>query len=460
MKRSELFFSVIQLPLDFLMIVLAGIAAYFLRFTPWAKGLKPILFNLPFSEYLPLVLIVALAWVVIFALAGLYRLKVTRGLGEEISLVIISCTAGFAGIAIYIFMTRELFESRFIVLVGWVLATIFVSLGRLFIRRLQKFLVSRFGLGIRRVLLIGKENPDQTQKIIETISQNPSLGYQVTAKLSRPRLATIEQLAKEDRIDEVFLASLEYDREQILELIALCHRQQLDFKFVTDLFYRFQTEARLLGTLPLVRVRNTPLEGWGRIVKRLFDIFFSFWGLVVLSPFFALVGLAIKWDSAGPVFVRLKRVREGGKIFYLYKFRSMIRDAHKYKKFLLAHSERKGPLFKLKDDPRITRVGRFLRRFRIDEFAQLINVLKGEMSLVGPRPHEPEEVALYKKYQKRLLSIKPGITGLAQVSGASNLPFEKEVRLDIFYIEHWSLWLDLKILAKTFARMWQDPSAI
>ena len=148
-------------------------------------------------------------------------------------------------------------------------------------------------------------------------------------------------------------------------------------------------------------------------------------------------------------------------MFKLYKFRSMIEGAHDLKKDLLKYNERKdgGPLFKMRNDPRVTRVGRVLRKTRIDEFPQLFNVLKGEMSLVGPRPHEPEEVAQYEKHHKKLLAIKPGMTGMAQIYGSSDLPFEQETKLDTYYIENWSLFLDIKILLRTLALLLRDRSA-
>jgi lipopolysaccharide/colanic/teichoic acid biosynthesis glycosyltransferase len=179
---------------------------------------------------------------------------------------------------------------------------------------------------------------------------------------------------------------------------------------------------------------------------------------VILFPVFFLISVIIKFDSEGPVFAKLQRVAQG-KRFNLYKFRSMIKNAHDMKyddmgnlkpEFAKNNERDSGPLFKMKNDPRVTRAGKMLRRTRLDEFAQLINVLKGDMSLVGPRPHEPEEVARYKKGHKKLLTIKPGITGMAQVSGSSDLDFEREAKLDIYYIENWSLFLDLIILVKTF----------
>ncbi len=155
-------------------------------------------------------------------------------------------------------------------------------------------------------------------------------------------------------------------------------------------------------------------------------------------------------DSAGTVFVKLERIGERGKTFKLYKFRSMVQNAHRMKESLSEYNERKdGPLFKIKNDPRITRFGGVLRKISFDELPQLYNVLKGEMSLVGPRPHEPQEVARYSKHHKQLLTIKPGITGLAQISGRSKLSFEEESKLDIYYIENWSLGFDFQIIIKT-----------
>ena len=183
----------------------------------------------------------------------------------------------------------------------------------------------------------------------------------------------------------------------------------------------------------------------------------SLLGLIILSPFFVFMAIIIKMDSAGPVLARLERVARGKK-FKLYKFRSMIENAHEMKydkdgnlrsEFARLNERGEGPLFKMKNDPRITKVGRFIRKTRLDEFPQLINVLKGEISLIGPRPHEPEEVAKYEKHHKKLLTIKPGCTGMAQVSGSSGLDFEREVKLDIYYIENWSLFLDLIIIIKT-----------
>lgn len=195
-------------------------------------------------------------------------------------------------------------------------------------------------------------------------------------------------------------------------------------------------------------------------MRRLLDIIGATVGLLIIAPFVPIIAAAIKLESRGPFIVRLDRVSAGKKI-KVYKFRSMYEGAHEMKKLLFVLNERSdGPFFKIKNDPRITKVGRILRKFRIDEFPQLINVLKGEMALVGPRPHEPEEVIKYPKNYKHIVLAKAGITGLSQVSGASGLPFLKELELDSHYVKNRSLFLDGKILVKTAAIIFSDPTAV
>ena len=193
----------------------------------------------------------------------------------------------------------------------------------------------------------------------------------------------------------------------------------------------------------------------GKVAKRFIDILLSLLGIVVLSPFFLIVGILIKLDSKGPVFVRLRRLSRGRE-FGFYKFRSMVKDAHLFKAELAAFNNRKGtPFFKMKDDPRITNVGRFLRRHYWDELPSLINVLKGDISLVGPRPHEPEEVALYKIQYPKVISAKAGITSLARLFNP-HITFEEEMTLEEQYLKNQSLLLDFKILVKTFLKVLKD----
>lgn len=197
-----------------------------------------------------------------------------------------------------------------------------------------------------------------------------------------------------------------------------------------------------------------------RFLKRSLDVVGAGVGLVCIAPLFPFIAIAIKLDSSGPVFAKIPRI-SGGKLFLIYKFRTMVKDAHAMKKELAHLNERKdGPFFKIKDDPRLTRVGKVLRKFRIDEFPQLVNVLKGELTLVGPRAHEPEEVEQYPPEYRHVVFAKAGVTGLSQVSGASALPFLKELDLDSGYLANQSFAGDIRIIGKTVKIIFTDPNAV
>ncbi len=194
--------------------------------------------------------------------------------------------------------------------------------------------------------------------------------------------------------------------------------------------------------------------------KRILDVAGALFGLLVIAPFVLLIAAAIKLESPGPVFAKIGRI-SSGKAIKVLKFRSMIEGAHEMKPRLARLNERKdGPFFKVKNDPRLTKVGKFIRKFRLDEFPQLWNVLRGELSLVGPRPHEPGEVANYPKEYAHIAFAKAGVTGLSQVNGASSLPFLKELELDSYYLKNRSIWLDLKIIGRTVAILFFDPTAV
>lgn len=463
MKKSEIIFSLIQIPLDFFMLVIAGIAAYMLRTSHFVAIHRPVLFYLPFFEYVGFLIVIGFLSLIFFAFSGLYQLKVTRSLVKEIFLVISSVTAGVVALALWVFLTANPFESRFIILSWWAFAIIFVSLARVLLKKIQQYFASRFSIGAHNVLLIGHPNPGRSKEFLEGLKKNPGLGFRVIKEVLDINMSEIEDIVRNEHVDDVFLTDLSWGDDRILDLAGFCHRMQINFNFVPSIFTSFRTDLRPLPSgLAILEVKHTPLEGWGRILKRGIDIVGAFVGLLLLAPFFPFVALIIRLDSKGPVIIGLKRAREGGKEFMIYKFRSMVYNAHLLKYTMLKHkNERKdSPLFKMKHDPRITRVGKFLRRFRIDEMPNLWNVMKGEMSLVGPRPHEPEEVARYQKHHLCVLSLKPGVTGLAQISGSSDLPFDREVELDSYYIEHWSIPLDMYIIIRTVAFVFKDKSAV
>lgn len=326
-------------------------------------------------------------------------------------------------------------------------------------RYLQRYLVAKYNFGVHKVMVIGVD--ETTKKILEGIEANPALGYRIVKHLENPEVSEVKMAIGNPGVEEVILANPDYPAEKVTELVDFCHENHLTFRFVPNIYqtltanFAFDT---FIG-VPLVELRRTALDGWGKVFKRAVDIAGSLLGLALLLPLFAIISFSIKWETEGTVFVGLDRVSRNKK-FRLIKFRSMIKDAEKFKHLLTALNERAdSPLFKMKSDPRITRIGRFIRKYRIDELPQFWNVLKGDISLVGPRPHQPDEIARYEKRHRRVLAIKAGATGLAQISGSSDLPFEEEVALDTFYIENWSLWQDVKILILTVLKIFRDKSA-
>ena len=195
------------------------------------------------------------------------------------------------------------------------------------------------------------------------------------------------------------------------------------------------------------------------VIKRLIDVVCSFLGVLVLSPLFIIIAIIIKITSKGPVFFSQKRVGKNGKEFDMYKFRSMVVNAEELKEKLVAQNEMSGPMFKMKDDPRVTKVGKFIRKTSIDELPQLWNVLKGDMSLVGPRPSLPKEVAQFDDWMYKRLEVKPGLTCYWQVSGRNNIDFEDWMKLDIKYVDERSTWIDIKLIFKTVGVLFGDKNA-
>jgi len=463
MKKSELYFNVLRLPVDFFMLILAGISAYFLR-TEILSSFRPVLFefNLPFYKYFYLVLFVSLIFITSYAVSGLYSLKIRRGLFDEFLKIAIASSAGVMVIIIYIFLRQELFDSRFLVLGGWLIAIIFVFIGRIIVSLVQKYYVTRRNFGVHNVVVVG--NDELAIAVVERINNNPSRGYRLFKHITLPDLSIIKEAKANGLVDEVILTNPDYSEKDILGLVDLCHENHIVFKYIPNIYKTLTAnfDIDIIGGLPLIELKRTRLDGWGKVIKRAFDVLGSTFGLALLSPLFLVVAIAIKLNTSGPVFVSLKRISKN-KELDMYKFRSMIKNAHDLNPQLrLLRNDRPdaGPLWKMKDDPRITKVGKIIRQTRIDELPQLWNVLKGDMSLVGPRPHQPDEIEKYEKHHRKLLTIKAGATGLAQVSGSSDIPFEQEVTLDTYYIENWSLWLDFKIILKTVFKIFTDRSAV
>ncbi|MEK7532642.1 MAG: sugar transferase [Patescibacteria group bacterium] len=464
MKRSELILMFIQLPLDFLMLLLAGLTAYVVRFTATVISIRPPQFAFEQTAYLTLVAGVSAGWILIFAFSGLYRPDPNRKLANDLVRVFLACSTGLAAITVFMFFRGELFNSRFIVLAAWGFAVIFVIAGRLFMRIVRSILY-RANIATKHIVVIGDDRV--TEAILKTIKNRKGLGYFVRAHYPRFTSHTqneIEELHAKHRIDELIFTNPKAREEEALEIVEFCTERHITFKYSADLFSTYVTnmDVSSIAGIPVIEMKKTRLDGWGRIIKRMVDFTLALIGAIIASPFMLLAALAIAIETGGPVIYRNERVGCKGETFNTLKFRTMhkkycigtqfknSKEALEFEQQLIKEQNTKeGPLYKIKNDPRVTLVGRVLRRASIDELPQLFNVLGGSMSLVGPRPHQPREVEQYERHHKVVHDIRPGITGLAQISGRSDLSFEEEIRLDTFYMEHWSLLMDAIILLKT-----------
>lgn len=458
-RRLDLIFAGLLVPLDYLALLLAGWLAYTVRFHQFSSLLR-IVDTVPFATYWRLMLIVAAAWIAVLAIVGVYRLR--QPVSAELGRIFLGASTSVLLVIVLIFFQREFFTSRFIILVSWVLAVLFIWAVHLLVRSLQRLLF-RQGVGTRQVLLFGHDvTADELRNYFH---RHPGQGYRVIQSwngITPESLEAASLLMAAGKVDEVIQADPNVPKGQILQLLERANEHGITFKFAADVFdtqagsIRFQDVAGI----PVIEILRTPLDGWGRILKRSLDLVVGILSIIIFFIPGVIVAIFIKLDSVGPIFLRQDRVGERQRKFKIWKFRSMIRDAQTLRPQLSTQNERSdGPLFKISNDPRITRVGRWIRKTSIDELPQLFNVVRGEMSLVGPRPHLPEEVARYETRHKKLLAIKPGMTGMAQVSGRSNLPFEDEVRLDTYYIEHWSLGLDITLLVRTPLAVFRTDTA-
>jgi exopolysaccharide biosynthesis polyprenyl glycosylphosphotransferase len=435
----------------------ALLLAYFLRAQ---ENLLPEFFKRPdlgsfppFPDYLQISIIGTIFFIVMLGLFGLYALKATDSISAEVRKIFTAGLIWLMAVITYYFAIREFPFSRLVIFYSFGFIFLFVSIGRVLIKYVQRYLL-RKGIGKRHIVFVGEN--EMTEELTEILGSSEGI---VIVGIVKDFFGLQNLFASKKHIEEIIQTA--DDRGQAEAVVDFCREHHIQYHFVPDLLevHRSNVEISAVGGIPLISLMPTPLDGWGKVLKRIFDIVLSAIGLIVLFPFLFIIAIAVKLDSPGTVFFRFlddgehlaNRIGEKGRKFHCLKFRTMKTGTHHLRYTELADKDlrRGSPLVKIKNDPRITRVGGFLRRFSLDELPQLWNVLKGEMSLVGPRPHLPEEVEKYAKHHKFVLTIKPGITGMAQISGRSDLPFEEEVRLDTYYIENWSLLLDIRILIRT-----------
>ena len=442
---------------DIIFINLAWVAFFYVRIeTGWFKILI-------MPEVILPMIVIYFYWLVMFTFFGMYRTWFASSRFDEISSLF---KATFVGIFILFFLIYldDYFHgvessSRILIFIYWFFLFLFVTIGRLLIRSFQRALLIK-GIGRKIAVIVGYNS--KSMEVHDQIIEHPALGLDVGGYVAinaenvgkdyknirvKGDLNEMLDIIYKTKASEVIIALEKEDHDLLVDIIAKVENKGIGLKIVPDLYEILSGQARTsqLYGIPLIDIMPELMPEWEKKLKRLSDILISLLILIVTLPINILVALLIKLDSPGPIFFKQERSGMGNKNFNIYKFRSMYKDAEKHT----------GPVWSQKDDPRVTRLGKIIRKLRIDEVPQMFNVLKGEMSLVGPRPERPyfvDQLSEQIPYYKRRLKVRPGITGWAQVKHKYDESIEDvkvKLRYDLFYIENMSLRMDIKILART-----------
>lgn len=417
-------------------------------------------------SFLTLTLLSAPFWIAMLALGRLYDLDQVEWQAADFGKVVLSISAGVVALILGTFILKLPGLSRAWVLLFWVLGVLLVLLGRAVVS-FALVVARRRGRLLRPTLVVGSNR--ESADIIRVLRANVDaglvpIGCVASSQAERLELdycssdvpvlgaaRDITDIVTETGADTVVIASSAFDHDVLARIVAELRGTDVDVHISSGLFEVLTSRVLVneVAGVPLVTIRGVSLSRTNLLVKRVFDLVVA--GLIVIVglPIWLLVAAAVKLSSPGPVFYGQKRIGRDGEPFLMLKFRSMYTDAERRLAELQADNEASGPLFKMKNDPRVTPMGRWMRKFSVDEFPQLLNVLIGEMSLVGPRPPLPIEVERYSSHDWRRLEVTPGMTGLWQISGRSSLTFDEMVRLDLFYIENWSVALDITLILRT-----------
>lgn len=458
--------------LDFLIVLFSLFGAFELRFG--SGGFYLLRAPLQYQVFL---LVYVACWLYLSDRFQLYTSKRLTQLKDEVWDVCKTTVSCLVIASVPAFFLREYPLSRIFLSILWPLQTAVLIFSRLVSRSILRYIRGR-GYNYRNVLIIGRN--ERAGDMVQKIEQNPELGLRMLGFIDKENgkassdpasfwrlkfLGTLTDLAtilKRDVVDEVFVfLPIKSFYSEIQDILLVCEKVGVEIKIPTDLF-NLKVAKSAISTydgIPLIGLYTSPEMNWQLVVKRSIDVAISAVLLVLFSPLFAVVSVLVKMTSRGPIFFKQQRVGYNGRIFSCLKFRTMVENAEALREALLGSNELSGPVFKIRNDPRVTRIGRFLRKTSMDELPQLINVLLGDMSLVGPRPPIPSEVDQYDLDTLRRLSMKPGITCIWQVNGRNSISFEKWMDLDRQYIDQWSLSLDFKILAKTIPAVLRGSGA-
>ncbi len=473
MKRLTVLFSnqraaaITWVLVDVVLINVAFVLAYWVRYKLQLFRAVDPAFDVPYGVYLPFAGLFTLLLILVYRQQGAYRLRRQISWFDEIYAIINGTATGTIIMIVFIFIYQAAFYSRAIFIYAAIFVVLLLGLSRLLKVSLLRYLRRR-GIGSERVLIVGAG--EVARAVMRAVVANSECGFNIIGFLDDnpvkgetdigrfKALGSLDNLVDvlhEQAIDEVIITLPWQYHRKIVSIMTHCERENIRTRIVPDLFQMTISRMHVedIAGVPMIGVKEVSISGLNQVVKRSIDLVFSALVLVIGAPLMGLIVLMIKLESPGPILFRQERVGRNGRRFTVYKFRSMIEGAEEQQAALQELNEAEGPLFKIRDDPRITHVGKLLRKLSLDELPQLYNVLNGDMSLIGPRPPLPAEVKQYQEWHKRRLEVAPGITGLSQISGRSELSFDETALLDIYYIENWSLALDTKILLQTIPKV-------
>jgi len=414
-----------------------------------------------FAGEVPVALAITPLWLLLFHLAGAYRPEYLNAGGDAVRRFVAGVTAGVLALGFTSFLFNLQLSRLFVVFVAG-----YVLLGGALLRwALRRYVRTRQARGelVQRALLVGTDtdalqlaatlasDPDSSYTLVGYLDDSRAIGEEVDGATVLGRPADAEALAAAHGVGVVIVSPGGVSPGTLRDVTIALEGTPVDLAVAPSLFQVVTRRMTIetVGNVPILHVDQIRLGRFRRILKRSLDLVVATGLLLVTSPFWLAAAILVRTSSPGPVLFRQERSGRDGAPFQILKLRTMVADAEERLAELQHLNEADGVLFKIADDPRVTEIGRVLRRWSIDELPQLLNVLRGDMSMVGPRPPLPDEVARYEPWHLRRLRVRPGLTGVWQVSGRSNVPFDEAVRLDLFYIENWSLGTDLWLLART-----------
>lgn len=453
-REGELLMPFISVLLDAVVIEISFLISYWLRFysplvqyIPVTKGFPPI------SAYFKGSLFLIVVWIFIFQRFDLYGLRRQTSPIDEFSRLLKAVSLGMLVMMSATFFYRGFSYSRLVFLYVWIISIILLLSGRMFLLKYKHFRYAR-GHGLLNVAIIGSGK--WTNILFEKLHKYPEIGFKIVGCIGNiveltkktKYLGEINELPEIIQMNKihVLLLVLRFNEHELLwDIIKMCEGVNVEFMMLPDQMELMTSQLQVvrIGGIPMLQIKDVRIKGWQGVLKRAFDIICSILGLLILSPILLIAAILIKFTSEGPVFYRQMRLGFDDKEFWIYKFRSMRIDAEK----------ETGPIWATENDPRVTLIGRILRRTSIDELPQLMNVLLGDMSIVGPRPERSVFVERFRKSIPKYLErhrVKSGMTGWAQVNGLrGNTPIEERTKYDIYYVENWSLAFDFEIILKT-----------